>query len=50
MRILGIYSNRLGNVIIYLMIDDDVKIKTSKVNLREGGGATPQVLMNNLKK
>ena len=25
------------------MIDDDVNIKTSKVNLREGGGATPQV-------
>jgi hypothetical protein len=32
------------------MIDDDVKIKTSKVNLREGGGATPQVLMKNLRK
>ena len=50
MRISGIYSNRLGNVIIYLMIDDDVNIKTSKVNPREGGGATPQVLMKNLKK
>ena len=50
MRISGIYSNRLGNVIIYLMIDDDVNIKTSKVNLREGGGVTPQVLMKNLRK
>jgi hypothetical protein len=32
------------------MIDDDVNIKTSKVNLREGGGATPQVLMKILRK